>query len=102
MGFREFERGRSHLVILITKHQGTLSSDGRSNRSFSDADFAGLFGGVFSDLFELTESEDSQTWLEYLCGSGSSDLILSCYARFAILWSIVEEAPEELLLEELA
>ena len=102
MALREFERGRSHLVTLITKHQGTLSSDGRPNRSFSDADFARLFGAVFSDLFELTESEDSQTWLEYLCGSGSSELILSCYARFAILWSIVEEAPEELLLEELA
>ena len=61
IGFREFERGRSHLVTLITKHQGTLSSDGRPNRSFSDADFARLFGAVFSDLFELTEPEDSQT-----------------------------------------
>ncbi|MEC7395803.1 MAG: hypothetical protein VX639_01440, partial [Pseudomonadota bacterium] len=61
MALREFERGRSHLVTLITKHQGTLSSDGRPNRSFSDADFARLFGAVFSDLFELTEPEDSQT-----------------------------------------
>lgn len=102
MGFREFERGRSYLVTLISKHQGTLSSDGRPNRSFSDADFARLLGAVLSDLFELTESEDSQTWLEYLCGSGSSELILSCYPRFAILWSIVEEAPAELLLKELA
>ena len=102
MGFREFERGRSYLVALISKHQGTLSSDGRPNRSFSDADFARLFGAFLSDLFELTDSKNSQTWLEYLWGSGSSDLILSCYARFAILWSIVEEAPAELLLKELA
>jgi len=102
MGFREFERGRSHLVTLITKHQGPLSSDGRPNRGFSDADFARLFGAIFSDLFELTETEDSQTWLEYLCGNGSSELILSCYARFAILWSVVEEYPEELVLKELA
>jgi hypothetical protein len=101
-GVPGLERERSHLVTLITKHQGTLTSDGQPNPSFSDADFARLFGAVFSDLFELTESEDSQTWLEYLCGSGSSELILTCFARFAIPWSIVEEGPEELLLEELA
>ena len=100
--FREFERGRSHLVTLITKHSRPISSDGSPKRTFLDADFACLFGAIFSDLFEIADSEENQTWLEYLCGSGSSELILTCYARFAILWAVVEEYPDELLLEELA
>lgn len=100
--FREFERGRSHLVTLITKHSRPISSDGSPNRTLLDADFACLFGAIFSDLFEMADSKENQTWLEYLCGSGSSELILTCYARFAILWAVVEEYPDELLLEELA
>ena len=100
--FCEFERGRSHPVTLITKHSRTISSDGSPNRNFPDADFARLFGSIFSDLFEIGDSEENQTWLEYLCGSGFGELILTCYARFAILWAVVEEYLDELLLEELA
>ncbi len=100
--FREFERGRSHLVTLITKHSHSISSDGSPNRTFPNADFARFFGSIFSDLFEIGDSEENQTCLEYRCGSGSGELILTCYARFAILLAVVEEYSDELPLEELA
>ncbi len=102
--FREFERGRSHFVTLVGKHQGAAATGRGVRIEFTDAQFVRVFAAIFGDVFEFVESSENRIWLDYLCGDGSARFVQDVYRQFAQMRDRTEiiQEPEPLLLQDSA